>query len=58
MAFSQNKMMSALFLIAIMLIALLFSGYQVKGFHEGASQQKKAQLKMINNTNKNINKVY
>lgn len=55
MTFSQNKMMSALFLIAIMLIALLFSGYQVEGFHEGASQRKKTEHKMINNINKNIN---
>uniref|UniRef100_A0A6C0B682 Uncharacterized protein n=1 Tax=viral metagenome TaxID=1070528 RepID=A0A6C0B682_9ZZZZ len=55
MTFSQNKMMSALFLIAIMLIALLFSGYTVEGFHEGASQRKKTELKMINNINKNIN---
>ncbi len=37
MKFSQSKIISIVFLLAIMLIALMFSMYKTEGFYEGAT---------------------
>ena len=41
MKFSQGKIMSIVFLLAIMLIALMFSMYESEGFVEGARGRNK-----------------
>jgi hypothetical protein len=47
MKFSQGKIMSIVFLLAIMLIALMFSMYESEGFFEGARGRNKQQDKRI-----------
>ena len=53
MKFSQGKIMSIVFLLAIMLIALMFSMYESEGFVEGA----RGRNKKINQIKKQYNNV-
>jgi uncharacterized protein YlxW (UPF0749 family) len=55
MKFSQSKIMSIVFLLAIMLIALMFSMYESEGFLEGArNRANKKQDKRIKDVNSRV----
>jgi hypothetical protein len=54
MKFSQSKIMSIVFLLAIMLIALMFSMYESEGFVEGARGRNKKQDKRIKDVNTRV----
>jgi Tfp pilus assembly protein PilO len=58
MKFSQGKIVSIVFLLAIMLIALMFSMYESEGFLEGArgrNKKRKQIKKKYNNTANAVN---
>jgi flagellar capping protein FliD len=55
MKFSQGKIMSIVFLLAIMLIALMFSMYESEGFLEGARNRTKNKNKTQDRRIKDVN---
>lgn len=58
MKFSQSKLMSIAFLLAIILIALMFSMYKPDGFYEGVRGKRsvnKRQDNQINNIKGRLN---
>lgn len=57
MKFSQGKIMSIVFLLAIMLIALMFSMYESEGFLEGARGRNKKHNKKHKQNNNTVNAV-
>ena len=63
MKFSQSKLMSIAFLLAIILIALMFSMYKPDGFYEGGPVNKRQDIKInnikgrLNTLETNVNKL-